>query len=341
MDSELESLRIDRSKRSQTEPSRWATRWIIGGVLLFLLLWPGRYLNGVLNAATEVEIARVATPAPTGSSGADVILNATGYIVAAHKIQVASKVLGRVAWIGVDKGDKVKEGQVIVRLEDEEYKAQLQQARGRLQALEAKLKELETGSRPEEISRAQADLEEAKANVENARINLDRNQRLSADGVVAKQTLDDAKARYDRETARMNALQKSFELVRIGPRQEQIDAVRGQIVEARGSVDFFQTQLENTIIRAPVAGTILERAVEKGEFVTTSFVGERGAKGYVVSLANLTISKSNSTSARTISPSSDPSRRASSPPTHSRIASTKALSARSRPKRTARRRQSR
>lgn len=287
MDSELKSLRIDRSKRSQTEPSRWATRWIIGGVLLFLLLGAGRYLNGVLNAATEVEIARVATPAPTGSSGGDVILNATGYIVAAHKIQVASKVLGRVAWIGVDKGDKVKEGQVIVRLEDEEYKAQLQQARGRLQALEAKLKELETGSRPEEISRAQADLEEAKANVENARINLDRNQRLSADGVVAKQTLDDAKARYDRETARMNALQKSFELVRIGPRQEQIDAVRGQIVEARGSVDFFQTQLENTIIRAPVTGTILERAVEKGEFVTTSFVGERGAKGYVVSLANL------------------------------------------------------
>ena len=85
----------------------------------------------------------------------------------------------------------------------------------------------------------------------------------------------------------MNALQKSFELVSIGPRQEQIDAVRGQIVEARGSVDFFQTQLENTIIRAPVTGTILERAVEKGEFVTTSFVGERGAKGYVVSLADL------------------------------------------------------
>jgi HlyD family secretion protein len=45
--------------------------------------------------------------------------------------------------------------------------------------------------------------------------------------------------------------------------------------------------LNNTVIRAPVTGTILERAVEKGEFVTTSFVGERGAKGYVVSLADL------------------------------------------------------
>jgi len=43
----------------------------------------------------------------------------------------------------------------------------------------------------------------------------------------------------------------------------------------------------NTVIRAPVTGTILERVVERGEFVTTSFVGERGAKGYVVSLADL------------------------------------------------------
>ena len=287
MDSELESLRIDRSKRSQREPSAWATRWIVAGVLLFVLLGAARYVYAMLNASTEVEVVRLASASSAGARGGDVILNATGYIIAAHKIQVASKVLGRVAWIGVDKGDKVREGQVIVRLEDEEYKAQLQQARGRQQALEARLTELETGSRPEEFDRSRAELEEARANVENAKVNLDRNERLAAEGVVAKQTLDDAKARYDREVARMNAIQKSMELVRIGPRREQIDAVRGQLVEARGSVAFFQNQLDNTVIKAPVTGTILERAVEKGEFVTTSFVGERGAKGYVVSLADL------------------------------------------------------
>src|SRR3954468_19831442 len=122
MDSDLKSLRIDRSKRSQGEPSRWAVRWIIAGVLLFVLLGAARYVHGMLNAATEVEVSRVSAPATAGSNGGEVILNATGYIVAAHKIQVASKVLGRVAWIGVDKGNKVKEGQIIVRLEDDEYK---------------------------------------------------------------------------------------------------------------------------------------------------------------------------------------------------------------------------
>ena len=53
--------------------------------------------------------------------------------------------------------------------------------------------------------------------------------------------------------------------------------------QAKGTLDYAQVQLENTVIRAPIDGTILERNVEKGEFVTTGFVGDKGAKGYVVS----------------------------------------------------------
>ena len=75
--------------------------------------------------------------------GEQVVLTATGYIVAAHKIEVASKVNGRVAWIGVDKGDKVKAGQVLVRLEDDEYRAQVTQQQGQLANLQAKLQELQ------------------------------------------------------------------------------------------------------------------------------------------------------------------------------------------------------
>ncbi|MBM3774895.1 MAG: efflux RND transporter periplasmic adaptor subunit [Acidobacteria bacterium] len=286
MDTELKSLRIDRGQRRARERSSWSSRWIIGGVLLLSALGGWRLAMSRLNAAPEVEVVQVASTS-TAAAGPGVVLNATGYIVAAHKIQVASKVLGKVAWIGVDKGDKVREGQVIVRLEDDEYRAQLQQARGQLQALEARLQEALNGSRPEEIAQARANLESARAELENARVNLDRARQLHAQAVLARQALDDAQARYDSQLARVDSLQKAYELVRLGPRKEQIDALRGQIVQARGSVEFYETQAGNTVIRAPVRGTILERAVEKGEFVTTSFVGERGAKGYVVSLADL------------------------------------------------------
>src|SRR5262249_28248101 len=287
MEAELKSLRIDRTQRKQPGASKWATRWIIGGVVLFILLGAARFAYEKVNAAPAVEIQRVKAAAGPSASGGAVVLNATGYIIAAHRIQVASKVLGKVAWIGVDKGQKVKEGQVLVRLEDDEYRAQLQQGRGQLANLEARLKEMENGSRPEEIAGALANLNVAKADLENARITLGRTRNLTASKVLSLQALDDAQARYDSQQARVASLEKTYDLVKLGPRIEQIDAVRGQIEQAKGALAFYETQLANTVIRAPVSGTILERAVEKGEFVTTSFVGDKGAKGYVVSLADL------------------------------------------------------
>ncbi|MCC7155373.1 MAG: efflux RND transporter periplasmic adaptor subunit [Bryobacterales bacterium] len=287
MDTELHSLRIDRSKKTSREPSRWAVRWIIGGILLFVLMGAAAMAYKQFNKALEVDTVRVAAPRIGAGAGESVVLNATGYIVAAHKIQVASKVVGKVAWIGVEKGDKVKEGQVIVRLEDDEYRAQLQQARGQLANLEARLAELLNGSRPEEIAVAKANVEQAQADLENARVNVARVRQLYTDKIFAKATFDDAQARYDQAVARVNSLQKTYDLVKIGPRKEVIDAMRGQIEQAKGLVNFAETQLNDTVIRAPVTGTILERVVERGEFVTTSFVGERGAKGYVVSLADL------------------------------------------------------
>ncbi len=286
MDAELRNLKIDRSARQGPEPSRWTVRWIVGGVLVFLLLGAWRFTAGKLNAAPEVRTERVAAIS-AASAPQGVVLNATGYIVAAHKIEVAAKVVGKVKWIGVDKGDRVKEGQVMVRLEDDEYQAQLQQAKGQMAMLQAKLAEALHGSRPEEISQALANVDVGKADLANAKVTLDRTKGLVRDKVAPVQSLDDAQSRYDQAVHRLNALQKTYELVKLGPREEEIDALRGQVEQARGSLAYAETALANTVIRAPVTGTILERAVEKGEFVTTSFVGDRGAKGYVVSLADL------------------------------------------------------
>jgi HlyD family secretion protein len=286
MDAELKNLQIDRSSRRSAKgpaPSAWI--WV--GVVA-LALAGGFYLllGGKLGRAFEVETVRVraisAASAPEG-----VVFNATGYIVSAHKIELAAKVIGKVKWIGVDRGDRVREGQVLVRLEDDEYQAQLLQAKGQLEALKAKLEEALHGSRPEEISQALANLNSSKADLDNANVTLDRTRKLAHEGIIARQSLDDAQARYDSALHKTNALRKAYELVALGPRQEEIDGLRGQVQQAEGAVAYAETNLANTVIRAPVSGTILERAVEKGEFVTTSFVGDRGAKGYVVSLADL------------------------------------------------------
>ncbi len=127
----------------------------------------------------------------SGDAGGSV-LTASGYIVAHHKINVNSKVTGRVAWIGVEKGDHVKEGQVLVRLEDDEFRAQYEQARGAADNARAYLEELQNGSRPEEIAQAQHNLDEARATLVNDKITLDRNREMWNQGVVSKQAFDDA-----------------------------------------------------------------------------------------------------------------------------------------------------
>jgi HlyD family secretion protein len=161
------------------------------------------------------------------------------------------------------------------------------ESQGQLETLKARLAEAEHGSRPEEIAKSKADVEQARADQENARVTLERARGLVQDKVMAKQTLDDALARYDGAAAKVASLERAYELVRLGPRQEEIDALRAQVSQAQGTLNYAQVQLDNTVIRAPIDGTILERNVERGEFVTTGFVGDKGAKGYVVSIADL------------------------------------------------------
>jgi len=288
MSSDLQGLKIDRTPRTPP-PSKWATRWIIAGVSILVVLGIGRVLYSTLvSAAPQVETIQVTAVSSGGAGGeAGTVLNATGYIVAHHEIQVASKVVGKVAWIGVEKGDPVRKGQEIVRLEDTEYRAQLEQAQGNLQSLEARLEELHHGSRPQEIEQARANLEQAQADLANAKLTYERNQALVKDGVVSKQDFDNAQYNYQNQVARVASLEKAYDLVKLGPRAEEIQGAGGAVQQAKGVVAYDQDQLDNTIIRAPIDGTILERAVEQGEFVTNGFVGDKGAKGYVVTLANL------------------------------------------------------
>jgi len=238
--------------------------------------------------APEVEVARATVESGSDPSAATV-LSATGYIVAHHKIEANSKVTGRVAWIGVEKGDKVKEGQVVVRLEDQEFRALYEQARGAYESAKARLSELEHGSRPEEIQQAEHNLSEARATAANDKTTLDRTRDLFSQGVVSKQALDDATARNDASQQRVNSLEQMFRMSKIGPRTEQIQRARGDLGQAQGQMDYAKSQLDATVIRAPVSGTILERTAEKGELVTAQFASgaEGGPRGSVVALADL------------------------------------------------------
>jgi HlyD family secretion protein len=286
---DLQSLRIDRSARgsSDGEPPAWVRRYIVIGIAVVVVLSLSVLAYRLLSRdVPEVEVTR-ASAESTDVGGT--VLSATGYIVAHHTINVNSKVTGRLAWIGVEKGDKVKEGQVLVRLEDEEFRASYEQAKGALDNARAYLDELQHGSRPEEIQQAQHNLDEARATLVNDKLTLDRMKELSSAGVVSRQTLDDATAKFDSDQQRVNSLDKAFQLMKIGPRPEEIARAQGALAQVQGQLDYAKSQLDATVIRAPVTGTILDRTAEKGELITAQFASAAagGPQGSVVSLADL------------------------------------------------------
>jgi HlyD family secretion protein len=281
---ELSKLRIDKSQRGETKEPGGKGKWI--ALVLILLLAGGSigvyaWLNRKQTVVVDVVHPRLEQ---TGDSA---VLVSTGYVVAHHKIQVGSKISGRVAWIGVEKGDQVKKDQLVVRLEDREYRAQYDQTTASYDSAIARLAELERGSRPEEIDRAKADMDRAEAQLRADESNFKRVENLVKQGIAAPQLLDDAKGRYDTSRAALASTTKTYELSKLGPRKEQIDNARSQVAQAKAAADYAKTILDATEIRVPTAGTILERNVEQGEMVTTSFVGAEGAKGFVVTLADL------------------------------------------------------
>src|SRR4051812_5637239 len=144
------------------------------------------------------------------------MLNATGYVMAAHKIELASKVVGRVAWVGVEMGDKIKKDDVLVRLEDDEYKARVAQQQGQLDNAKALLAELEAGSRPEEIATAAARLQQVQAELTIAETSLKRLKELRETHSVSQQQIDDAEGLTMSRRAQVETQRQQYEMAKVG-----------------------------------------------------------------------------------------------------------------------------
>ncbi len=173
---------------------------------------------------------------------------------------------------------------MLVRLEDQEFRAQYDQAEGAAESARAQLLQLQHGSRPEEIQQTEHNLSEARATAANDKITLDRTKNLVAQGVMSQQALDDATAKYEASQQRVHSLEQSYQLAKLGPRAEEIARAKGALMQAEGQAAYAKSQLDATVIRAPITGTILDRSVEKGELLTGQFAS---AARPVFSLADL------------------------------------------------------
>ncbi|HTU23448.1 MAG TPA: efflux RND transporter periplasmic adaptor subunit [Gemmataceae bacterium] len=184
-----------------------------------------------------------------------------------RQVNLSFKVEGRIETLAVDEGDPVKAGEVIASLEKRYFYDELRVSRAKRDNLAAVLARLEHGSRPEEIEQARAQLAQQRANLALAKSNLERGQELVEKGGISKEDLDVRRETVSVGEANVKYAEQALRLAEIGPRQEDIDAARAQLLEQEGVVIQEERRLADSDLVAPNDGIILTRAREKGAIV--------------------------------------------------------------------------
>ncbi len=239
---DLSKLRIDRTLAPITtrRRHRW---WWLGALVVLAAAGGGWYAFSP--RPTSVQTTPIVTVYPSQQF---VVLNSSGYVVAQRKAAIASKASGRLEWLGVAEGSRVKAGDVIARLDARDLAAQLESASASIKV-------------------ARAAVEQAEAENRDATASLNRTQDLLKQKFVSPAALDQAKARADRAVAGIASAKAGVAVAEANARNAQV------------AVDY-------THIRAPFDGIILSKSANVGDMVTP-FSSAADSKGAVVTMADM------------------------------------------------------
>jgi HlyD family secretion protein len=221
--------------RIERAPEPGNTGKIVMWVIVALLLAGGAYGGYKFFTRERPVEVEVATVTQRAAGAQAAVLNASGYVTARRRATVSSKITGKVVEVNVEEGKAVKEGQILARIDDAAYRAAYALAQANLGSQERVAKE-------DEVRLA------------NAKVTLGRKQKLVDGGFAMKSEVDDAKADVDALEARL-------------------DLEKQNVVVSRRQMELEQTNLDNTIIRAPFSGIAISKDAQPGEMVSPVSAG--------------------------------------------------------------------
>jgi len=247
--------------------ARWRGRlrrpWVWGGAVLLmlvlglLLLW--RQGAGREQGLQTAEVRR-----------ADVVaaVSASGLIEPVQTVNLSFKNPGTVKAVHVREGEEVREGQLLIELDEADQQAQVLSAEANLRSATARLEQLLAGNRPEEIEQARAEAEAAQAARDAAAAQLKRMETLAAEGFVSAKELEDARNNYASSLSRWQQADARLRLMAAGAREEEVAQARAAVDAARAQLMLARNNLEATRLRAPFDGMVAEVNATPGLRVT-------------------------------------------------------------------------
>lgn len=239
----LDKLTIDKTWRPQTGGAKRRNRIIAISVAVLIL--SGALLFMLRARAVSIETTSVSQVYPTQFYTR---LNASGYVVAQRKAAVASKITGRLEWLGVEEGSRVRGGQIIARLENRDLETAVRQSEAALRS-------------------ARATLEQARAELYDSDRSFERQKVLLKQGIVSQSDFDQAEARYRKARAAMSGAESGLR------------GAEAALSGARVSYDY-------SLIRAPFDAVVLTKNADVGDIITP-LGAAANAKAAVFTIADM------------------------------------------------------
>jgi HlyD family secretion protein len=197
----------------------------------------------------------------------DTTLRISGNIEA-HESVVSFKVQGRILELLVHEGQSVTQGDVLARLDDDDYRQQVSVDEATVRAREAELELALAGSRAQEIQAAKQTLLDAQADLELKRAEFRRRQALLAEQAVSREDADNAATQLKRAQATYERVKQTYDQIAEGTRKEEIAVRRANLQFAREALQMSRVKLAYTVLSAPVSGMVVVRQAELGEVVS-------------------------------------------------------------------------
>ncbi len=259
------------SKKPKPIPPRrqfyWQWIWTSIGILVLVsAIAVGSKSMSQKRAESQPNIK--ALTAPVETQPLKVKVEASGTIEPIDTVNVSSEVAGRLAELYVDRGEQVKAGDTLARLDSSEQQAQLAQAQGRLAEAEAEYTKMLNGNRSEEINRAQAQLTSAQARVDLSAKQLERNKFLAESGAIAQLDLDEIIQEDQTNRANLQEAQQQLQELAQGFRPEDIQQSAARVTTARAEVQEIQSQLNKATLKAPFDGIVTQKHANIGAIIT-------------------------------------------------------------------------
>jgi membrane fusion protein, multidrug efflux system len=175
------------------------------------------------------------------------------------------KVAGTIIELNVKKGQELKKGDVIARLDDRDYQLALNQAESQLQETQAQERAMKAGVRPEDLRILENSFQAAKAEFERDERFFQQRKGLVDSGAISREELQTAEAAYQVSKTKFETAAKELEKGKTGARKEDIEAIEARVRNLQESVKTAKNALTDTVLVSPYTARVIDKHVDEFE----------------------------------------------------------------------------